>query len=93
MRFQPGCYYQHEGGLVIHTLCRASTWVHGFTLVAEDYWGTLIAVGTDSDEHAEEYKEVDELVWLEQMLPSAELEAHKDKLAFLKEAAEDALLQ
>ena len=47
--FQPGKYYKHSGGGMLHCLHFLRTKMYGVTLIAEDDEGRFRAVGSSSD--------------------------------------------
>lgn len=81
MRFEIGKYYKHSSGEVMRILACVDTTIYGRTLLAEegDTFG-FQPVGWDSDDYAENWKEIDEDEWLICSTEKPERNNYSDKV-------------
>ena len=68
MKFEPGKYYKHTTGEMLHTLVMADTTMWGRTLLAErcpkNEMVTIVPVGIDSTDYTTNYVEITEEEWM-----------------------------
>jgi predicted methyltransferase MtxX (methanogen marker protein 4) len=67
MYFEPGKYYKHSSGKMMHTLAIVDSTLYGRTLIAEEaseHGHMFIPVGIDSEDYAQNYVEITEQEWM-----------------------------